>query len=121
MIFTDTYQAWRDLLAEALDPRYFSPEWLDWMVMSGRARLFCAPQSVAVAEIQFYPTGARDVHVIAQAGDPIDARENIVPQLEEWGGSIGCLSVLVTSREAWVRLLKPSGFAPYKTAIRKEL
>jgi hypothetical protein len=114
------YAEWRDRLIEALDPRYYGPEWLDNMV-AGAARLFIGLRSCAAAELIQFPTGAIDVHVICAAGDPIDARDMIVPQLETWGRMAGALSIIVTSRPAWARILRPSGFEVYKTTVMKEL
>lgn len=121
MTWMEAYFHWRSRLIEALDERYYTPEWLDHLIMSGRAIFFPGDDCALVAEVRFYPTGARDIFIICTAGDPIKTRDQMVPKLEEWGRKAGCLAVAGESRIAWTRLLKPLGFDTYKTAVRKAL
>ncbi len=115
------YGEWRERLIEALDPRYHNAAWLDDLVWSGRGRVFIGLRSCAIAETVDYPTGAKDVHVVCAAGDAFDARDMIVPQLVAWANDVGALSIRVTSRPAWIRILEPFDFYTYKVDLRKEL
>jgi len=115
------YHHWRSAFGEALDPRYYSLEWLDWMVASGRAMIFFATDCALIAELRYYPTGARDVLVICTAGSPKATIEKLAPMLETWGRAEGCIAIMGESRQAWTRLLKAVGWEQYKTGMRKDL
>jgi hypothetical protein len=117
----EAYWRWRPLLIEALDSRYYNPEWLDAQVMSGRAIFLHDYLCAVVAEVRFYPTGARDIVVICAAGDAVQLREAMVPALSDIGRQSGCVAFVVQSRKAWSRILKRSGFEHYQTALRKDL
>jgi len=115
------YRRWRLQLGQALDPRYHNQEWLDWMVMGGRAMCFSTGDCAVVAELRYYPSGAKDVFVICAAGDPIATRDVLAPRLEQWAKAEGCLAIMAESREAWIRLLSGVGWKLYKTAMRKDM
>ena len=117
----EAYFHWRPLLIEALDARYYNSEWLDAQVMSGRAVFMPADDCALVAEVRFYPTGARDIFILCVAGDAEAVRDTLGPQVEAWGSRMGCLAIMGESREGWVKLLKPAGYELYKTAVRKAL
>ena len=117
----EAYLGWRDPLSQALDRRYHNPEWLDWMVMNGRAHLIATERAAGVAEIVYYPTGAKDLKGICAAGELGEIVEVIIPQFAVWGKRMGCVALLVDSREGWTRILKNQGFALYRTAMRKAL
>jgi hypothetical protein len=121
MTWMEAYFHWRPLLIEALDARYYNPEWLDSQVMTGRAIFLPGDDCALVAEVRFYPTGARDIFVIATAGDPIKTRDQMVPQLEAWGRKTGCLAVTGESRGGWAKVLRPAAFETYKVGVRKAL
>lgn len=121
MTWMEAYRLWRSSLIDALDARYYNGEWLDVQVMSGRAVFLPEEDCAMVAELRFYPTGARDIFVICTAGDPIKTRDQLLPKLEAWGRDTGCLAILGESREAWIRILKSAGFETYKTGVRKAL
>lgn len=121
MTWMEAYWRWRPLLVEALDERYFNGEWLDAQVMSGRAVFIYADDSALVAEMRFYPTGARDVFIYCVAGAASAVRDILGPRLETWGRSNGCLAILGESRSGWTKILKTAGYELYKTAVRKAL
>lgn len=121
MNFAETYQLWRERLCEALDGRYYDQNWLDYVVMSGRAVMVANDTSACVYELRYYPTGARDLQVVCAAGNAVDLKANILPSLIKSAYDQGCIAIVVESREAWVRLLGDQGFETYKIAVRKGL
>lgn len=114
------YLPWRPMLAEALDPRFHTIQYLDGLVWSGRARVFTNEHAAILAEIKVYPTGACDVHGLLAAGD-LEAIVELIPQAEAWGREMGCIGGIIESRPGWQRVLKDQGYAPHQIAVRKEL
>lgn len=119
MNLPQAYDRWRCALGEALDGRYYDIAWLDWMVMSGRAHFLATDKAASVCELRYYPTGAKDLHAIAAAGDLDEITRSLIPHVFAWGKAAGCLAMIIDSRAGWGRLLKEQGFELYKTAIRK--
>jgi len=114
------YERWRKGFAAALDPRFHGIAYVDGLVWSGRARLFANERAALLAEIKAYPTGACDVHVLVGAGE-LDALVALEPGLVAWGRDLGCLGVLIESREGWARVMKKHGYEPHQIAVRKNL
>lgn len=112
---------WLPTFAEVMDRRYYTPAWLVGEVWSGRARFWSTEQAALVTEIRIYPTGVRDLHFLVAAGDLDTVIENLRPEAEAWGRSIGCVAALVESRAGWARTLAPLGYELHQTIIRKEL
>lgn len=114
------YHAWRAEFAKALDPRFYSIEYLDSLLWSGRAFLFENDKAACVVEFKFYPTGLRDVHCLVAAGD-LNALAELAPEVEAWGKGQGCSGALIESREGWARVMKQHGYEPQQVSLRKEL
>jgi hypothetical protein len=117
----EAWDCWRVPLSNALDQRYYDLPWLEWLVMSGRARFLANESAAAIAEIIYYPTGARDLKGVCAAGDVHEIVNVLIPELIEWGKSMGCIAAQIESREAWSRLLRKQGFELYKTSVRRAL
>jgi hypothetical protein len=115
------YASWRERFAEALDDRFYSLEWLDNQVRGGRAILWSDEDAAILAEVRFYPTGAKDIHGLVAAGDMEAIATRLIPRAEEWAKAAGCIGAVIESREGWTRVLKSAGYLPYQTAVRKEL
>jgi hypothetical protein len=115
------YRRFRDRFAEAMDPAFYSIEYLDALIRSGRARLWVGAQAAIVAEIRNYPGGARAVHGLVAAGRMEEIGGTLIPQAEAWGKAQGCTHAIIESRSGWMRALKPQGYAPHQVALRKEL
>lgn len=113
------YRQWRDELASALDQRFYTADYLDDIVWSGRAKLFVSENAALLIEIRIYPTGARAGAVICAAGDVKEVIELLKPEAEGYAKSNGCICALIESREAWERLLRD--YTPYKICLHKEL
>ena len=121
MNWQERYAEFRDLFSEGLDPRFYNIEYLDWLLMSGRAAIWFSEKSSIVCEIKTYPTGARAVSGLIAAGEPKDIAETLIPQAEEWGRANGCSFGMIESRPAWSKLMKSHGYTPFQTALVKEL
>lgn len=117
----DSYLAWRDRIAEALDPGFYPIDWLDEQILHERALVISTNDACVVIEIRTYPGGAREVHGLVAAGDPATIVETLIPAAEAFGRENGCAWGCVESRAAWVRLLKPHGYRVHQTTLRKDL
>lgn len=115
------YLRFRDGFAEAMDPRLYTIEWLDWQVFTGFIRLWTSENAAITAEIKTYPSGARALHGLYATGDLEEIISELIPQAEAWGRECGCTLAFIESREAWERLLKPHGYVAYKVAVGKDL
>jgi hypothetical protein len=115
------YASWRESLFSALDARYFTQDWLDREVTSGRALFLGTDKAAIVARIDDHPTGARSIIGLCAAGELTEIADTLIPQAEAAGRARGCTSAFIDSREAWARILEPRGYTPYKACVRKEL
>jgi hypothetical protein len=120
MIDWPGYRLWRPAFAAAMDRRLYTPEWLDARIAGGEAWLWRTDTAAIVAELRFYPTGARDLHGLIAAGDVTQIRDVLIPRAEAWGREAGCLGAIIESRPGWAKILKRNGYAPWQTALRKE-
>lgn len=117
----DHYLTWRDRIAEALDPRFWPIEWLDEQVVAEKVLTIAVEDACVVVELRNYPGGAREVHGLVAAGNPETIVNVLIPAAEAWGVVNGASFGCVESREAWVKLLKPSGYGVHQVTLRKEL
>ena len=115
------YLRFRDDLAGILDPRFYTIRWLDGEIWSGRIRLFSGPKSCILVSLKVYPTGLKECHVEAAAGELSELVSTTIRRVEEWAQQQGCSTIVIQSREGWLKVMKSSGYSPYQTAIRKEL
>jgi hypothetical protein len=115
------YCRFRDRFAEAMDPAFWPIEYLDGLILAGRARLWVAEHAAIVAEIKDYPGGARLVHGLVAAGRIGDIERLLIPQAEAWGKAAGCTHAIIESRSGWMRALRAYGYEPHQVAVRKEL
>lgn len=117
----DEYLRWRDDFAAILDPRFYSLEWLDGEVWSGRIRLFSSAKSAILVMLKAYPTGAIELHGMAATGELNDLLSSTIPQSENWAKGLGAICAVIESRDAWSRVMGEHGYGKYQTAIRKWL
>ena len=119
------YLRFRDQFARLLDPRCYTPEWLDRQILSGTFRPFVGERSAILVSIRTYPTGARELHgegaAIERPGGLQEAEDVLIPAAEEHGRMMGCGWAAIASRAAWARRLKRSGYRQYQLSIRKDL
>ena len=115
------YAAWRERFAQALDPRLYTIEHLDALLLSARAQIWFGADAAIVTEIREYPTGARVIHGLVAAGELDEIVDALIPRAEAWASSIGCVLAVIESRPGWARALKAKGYAPHQLALRKPL
>lgn len=116
-----TYLAFRDSFVGLLDPRFYTAEWLDQEVASGRIRCLASSDAAILVSVKTYPTGAKELHFMAAAGDVRALVNDLAPQAEAWGRKQGCIVAVIESREGWQRIMKSSGYGLYQVGLRKEL
>lgn len=115
----EDYLRWRDDFAALLDLRFYTVEWLDGEVWSGRIRLFTGKKSAILVMLKAYPTGAFELHGMAAAGELNDLLSSTIPQSEKWAKELGAICAVIDSRPGWGKVMKSHGYDLYQTAIRK--
>lgn len=115
------YLRFRDRFAEALDPRLYSIEYLDDLILSGRAHFFASANAAIVTEFKTFPTGARAVAGLIAAGDLEEISTILIPRAEEWGRLNGCQFGMIDSRPGWARRMKQHGYETHQVSLIKEL
>ena len=117
---TCPYERFRQDFYGLLDPRFYTPEWLDAQVWCGTFRVFGNDDACILVSLKTYPTGAYELHGEAAAGD-LGAITDLIRRAEDWGRSIGCVSASIASREGWARHLAKDGWQTHQVVLRKEL
>jgi hypothetical protein len=115
------YPHFRPLFAAAIDPRFYTIDHLDHLVLSKRAQCWFGEEAAIVTEVRTYPSGATAVHGLVAAGRLEEIVDVLIPMAEAWGRAIGCTLAVIESRGGWARQLKDHGYAPFQTAVAKEL
>lgn len=116
----DQYLDRRDAIAAMLDPRCYSIDWLDGMILAGDARVFASAGAVIVVTVKQYPAGATELHGLVAAGE-LDAILPLIAQAEDWARAGGVTFACIASRPGWSRVLKDRGYSLYQTELRKDL
>lgn len=114
------YQPWRDELAKALDPRFYTIDYLDGRVTGRSVRVFACPEAVLLMELRHYPTGRFDGHALIAAGDASAIGGKLREEAEAWLRDIGAIGAIVESRAGWAKALRPHGYRTYQVALRKD-
>lgn len=117
----DSYCHWRDEFHDVLDERYYTMDWLDGEILSGRALFLANDKGAIVYEYKRYPTGAVDIHGLIAAGELDTIRTTLIPAAVERGRSLNCLAAIISSRPGWAKALKEDGFEVHQVEIRKPL
>lgn len=115
------YLVFRDEFLTILDDRFYTPEWLDSQVWAGFYRCLSCEDAALLFEIKGYPTGLRELHFVAAAGELSSLIQDLRPKAEDYAREIGCRIVSVASRAGWARALKPHDYEVYQTVLRKEI
>lgn len=103
----------------ALDPLRYPVEAIDARVKAQTWRCWGNESAAILAEVKTYPSGVREVHGVAAAGD-LQAIIELIPLAEEWGREHGCVRAVIESRPGWERAL-PEEWELHQVAMRKEL
>lgn len=114
------YQRHRAEIADLLDPRCYSIDWLDAEMERGKALAFGNDSAVIVITLKIYPAGATELHGLVAAGDLTGILE-LIEQAEEWGHAHGVTFACISSRPGWARVLKGKGYELHQVELRKDL
>lgn len=116
-----SFLRFRDAFESVMDPRFYTIDWLEGQVLTGRYRVFASDTAAIIAEIHTYPTWARELRGVVAAGDLKEIEEVLIPQAEEWGRTLSCITAQIDSRDGWQRVMKKHGYERHQTVLRKEL
>jgi hypothetical protein len=128
------YDRFRDGFGQAVDGRFYTIDYLDWLVRTGRARFtaghdeYGRPLSAIVTKLRDYP-GCRAIHGLVAAAAPgaeqgaalAQIAGRLIPEAEAWGRSRGCTHAIVESRAGWQRALRDQGYSLHQIALVKGL
>lgn len=114
------YLRFRETFASAMNQRLYNIDYLDRLILSGRARFWRTDTAAIVAEIKIFPTGAKAVHGLIAAGD-LEEIKSLILQAEQWGRDAGCIGGMIDSRPGWAKAMKSAGYAPHQLALWKDL
>lgn len=120
MIVNPRYFEFRPKFIEAMDPAFYTPEYLDEQLFLGHADIWFSEHAAIVAGVKDYPGGARVIEGLVAAG-PLEEILGLIAEAEAYGKSIGCTHAMISSREGWQKALKAKGYEPWQTSVRKAL
>jgi len=126
MIFLEHPPGWFEYtersaeIAQLLDTRCYTMEWLDAQIMNGDARVFASDDAVIVVAVKQYPAGATELHGLVAAG-ALEAILALIDESTAWAAQVGVTFACIASRPGWGRVLKDRGFSLYQTELRKDL
>ena len=122
------YGLFRPQFAAAMDGRFYTIDYLDWLVRTGRAQFRPGRDAAIVNELRDYPA-CRAVHGLVAAAAPgaspgaalAEIAGTLIPDAEQWARSRGCSQAIVESRPGWQRALRDQGYALHQIALVKGL
>lgn len=115
----DAYLPFREAFV-ALSPDKFPPDYIDAQVWAGFWQCWSDGRAAILAEIKTYPSGLKEVHGLAAAGD----LENIValiPYAEAYGRKAGASLASIESAPGWARIMEKHGYATDQVRIVRGL
>lgn len=113
----DAYAPFREEFT-ALCPEKYPPAYIDAQVLSCAWQCWSDGKAAILAEIRTYPSGLKEVHGLAAAGD-LESILGLIPLAEAYGRHVGCTLASIESRDGWGRLLPD--YAAEQTRIVKGL
>jgi len=113
------YLRHRQEIADMLDERFHTIDWLDMQIESGAYRVIGCDDAVIIVGFERYPTGWLELQGVVAAGRLESIRDILIPQAEELARAMGCGSAEIESREAWVKIMAPFGYELHQTKIKK--
>lgn len=116
----DAYQSRRSEIAQVLDQRCHTIDWMDVQILNNHARVFASDDAVIVVTVKQYPAGATELHGLCAAGS-LRAILPLIEQAESWARDAGITFACIASRPGWERVLKNRGFTLYQVELRKDL
>jgi len=88
----------------ALAPDKYPPEYIDGQVYAGLWLCWGDEKAAILAEVKTYPSGLREIHGLAAAGE-VESIIGLIPLAEEYGRHVRCSIASIESRPAWAKLL----------------
>lgn len=113
------WQRWRSEIAKAVDGSHHTIETVEQQLIERRLHAWMTEDCCILIEIIRYPAETACQYMWA-AGDlaAILAEE---PRIVDWAVRAGCTEILVESRPAWAKALKPLGYDLWSVTVRKAL
>jgi hypothetical protein len=102
-----------------IDPARYPIEYIEKQVASGFWRVWSNDRAAIIATIKRYPSGLREVHGLAAAGDLAEI-VGLIPLAEDWGRSRGCVGAEIASKPAWAKIMAAHGYKPAQVRLWKE-
>lgn len=115
----DSYEAWRERLADANDDRFWPITAIDSMLLAGTAQFWSNGHAALVTRVVEYPGGAVALEAVAAAGNLTALRNEIASHVEKWAHAQGLSHLMIAGRAGWLRVHK--GWRHYQTVLLKEL
>lgn len=110
----------RPLFAEAMREGFWTVEDLEQKIAHKRAFFFPGKESAIVTEVSTYPGGEQVMQAMWAVGST-DEIVSMTPGVEAVARMMGCTTVLIEGRAAWLKVLAPLGYEPYSVTLRKAL
>lgn len=112
------YQRFRSEF-HGIDPERFPADYIDRQVEKGRWRCWGNGRAAILAEIRVYPSGLKEVHGVAAAGE-LPEIVNLIPKAEAWGRKCRCKGAEIVSRPEWAKVLATHGYRVSQARLWKE-
>ena len=87
-----------------LCPEKYPASYIDEQIHKGTWHCLGDQNAAVIIEFRQYPSGLREVHGIAAAGD-LETIKGLIPVAEEMGRLGGCRLAAIESREGWLKAL----------------
>lgn len=104
----------------AIDPARYPIDWIDHQIAAGVYRCWGNEHAAIIAEIHTYPSGLKEVHGVAAAGD-LQEIVSLIPNAEQWGREQGCVGAEILSHIGWAKVMASHGYKMSQARVYKEL
>jgi hypothetical protein len=88
-------------------------------VIDGRFQFWPGVRSAAITHIDVFPTG--NVFRVWLVGGELDVVLAHEPDLAAWAEAKGCVSIELSGRHGWVKVLAPYGYSPGGITMTRRL
>jgi hypothetical protein len=89
-------------------------------VAAGSATFWPGRRAAVITQFWNFPRARTCNHWLA-GGDMAELLGEMQPAIDDWARANGCTEMTIAGRPGWVRAMKPFGFEPIFTVIRKRL
>lgn len=113
------YAEWRARLAAANDAEFLPIEYIDQLLIDGKAQFWATEDGAVVTGIEPHPGGAIVCRSLAGAGAAERMIAELKPEIEAWAKSMGCTHCQIEGRAGWGR--KHPDYSHFRTILIKEL